>query len=111
MATERPEEGCMRCKYCMQVLIIGHSYGDLVVRKFLLWADKEQPGWVDRYVATLINLAGPTLGTPKAVASLLSGTAWNIALGPPRKSRGRLFSASGPDLLLCFLVMPAAQAT
>ena len=80
----------MRCKYCMQVLIVGHSYGDLVVRKFLLWADKQQPGWVDANVATLVNLAGPTLGTHKAVASLLSGTAWIIFVTPPRKGTGHL---------------------
>jgi phospholipid:diacylglycerol acyltransferase len=39
----------------------------------MAWADARQPGWSGRHVAGSVNLAGPTLGVPKALPALLSG--------------------------------------
>lgn len=59
--------------YQEKVLLAGHSWGDNVVRGFLHWADEQQPGWVEEHVAVVFNCAGPILGVPKAVTSVLSG--------------------------------------
>lgn len=40
---------------------------------FLHWAEGQQAGWVEAHIESWANLAGPTLGLPKAVSALLSG--------------------------------------
>lgn len=59
--------------YNERVLIAAHSWGDNVARGFLVWIEEVQPGWVDMHVAVHFNVAGPTLGVPKALTALLSG--------------------------------------
>jgi phospholipid:diacylglycerol acyltransferase len=40
---------------------------------FLHWVEQQEPGWVDKYLAGYVNLAGPLLGLPKAISPMLSG--------------------------------------
>jgi phospholipid:diacylglycerol acyltransferase len=45
---------------------------------FLKWVENEQGGkggskWVDEHIESFVNIAGPMMGVPKAVTSLLSG--------------------------------------
>ncbi len=42
-------------------------------RAFLTWADASSPGWVEGHVEAMVNIAGTSLGVPKAVSALLSG--------------------------------------
>ena len=55
--------------------MVSHSWGDNVFRSFLRWAAANDPDWVERHIAAYINIAGPTLGVPKAITALLSGAA------------------------------------
>ena len=38
------------------------------------WVSATEPHWVNQHIEAYANIAGPTLGVPKAVSSLLSGT-------------------------------------
>jgi phospholipid:diacylglycerol acyltransferase len=45
---------------------------------FLKWVESEQGGqggskWVDEHIESFVNIAGPMMGVPKALTSLLSG--------------------------------------
>ena len=70
------------------VAILAHSYGDQLVRYFLNWVEAtEAEGgggggkwWTDRHVAVYVDIAGPMLGIPKTVPSLLSGEMRDTAL-------------------------------
>jgi hypothetical protein len=53
--------------------LVSHSYGCQVTFTFLTWVEDKHPGWVDAHLAGYVNLAGPTLGLPKALSPLLSG--------------------------------------
>lgn len=64
---------CWLTKIAPQVLLVSHSWGDSVVRAFMRWAAAGDADWVERHVAAYVNIAGPTLGVPKAVTALLSG--------------------------------------
>lgn len=57
----------------LQVCVVSHSWGDSVFRAFMRWAAAGDADWVERHVAAYVNIAGPTLGVPKAITSLLSG--------------------------------------
>lgn len=46
---------------------------DNVFRNFMAWASSHDEDWVDKHVAHYANIAGPTLGVPKAISSFLSG--------------------------------------
>eukprot|EP00892_Ulva_mutabilis_P006675 jgi/Ulvmu1/437/UM001_0444.1 len=59
--------------YDQKVLIVAHSWGDNVARNFLYWMEEISPRWVEEHVAVHFNAAGPVLGVPKALTSLLSG--------------------------------------
>lgn len=59
--------------YGEKSIIAGHSWGDNVARAFLHWMENQEPGWVDKHVAVLVNIAGPTLGVPKSLTAILSG--------------------------------------
>ncbi len=54
-------------------VMVSHSYGQAVVMAFLHWIEEIHPGWVNKYMHGYVNLAGPTLGLPKALSPLLSG--------------------------------------
>jgi len=56
-----------------KVVMVSHSYGACVTFAFLTWVEKQQAGWVDKHLESWVNLAGPILGLPKALAPLLSG--------------------------------------
>lgn len=64
-----------------KVVLASHSMGGNVVHYFLAWVEQpEKKGgggggkkWVDKYIHTWTNIAGPLLGVPKAVPSILSG--------------------------------------
>lgn len=56
-----------------RVAMISHSMGGQVAFGFLQWAEQQEPGWTDKYVAQFINIAGTMLGVPKAVSAVLSG--------------------------------------
>lgn len=64
---------CWLTKSAPQVVLVSHSWGDSVVRAFMRWAAAGDSDWVERHVAAYVNIAGPTLGVPKAVTALLSG--------------------------------------
>jgi len=55
------------------VVVFAHSWGDTVFRLFMSWVEVQQPGWVEAHVAVFTNIAGPTLGAPKALSFMLSG--------------------------------------
>ena len=57
----------------LQVFVVSHSWGDTVFRCFLSWISVKDPDWVERNLAVYANIAGPTLGVPKALSSFLSG--------------------------------------
>lgn len=55
------------------MLVASHSWGDNVFRAFMQWADSVEAGWVERHIATYVNIAGPVLGVPKSIPAFLSG--------------------------------------
>eukprot|EP00300_Choanocystis_sp_HF-7_P042910 c956_g1_i1.p1 GENE.c956_g1_i1~~c956_g1_i1.p1 ORF type:complete len:631 (-),score=122.73 c956_g1_i1:33-1925(-) len=56
-----------------KVVVVTHSMGFNVWHYFTRWIEATVPGWVARHVHALVNIAGPTLGTPSAVTRLLTG--------------------------------------
>eukprot|EP01138_Halocafeteria_seosinensis_P013405 gb/GECG01013691.1/.p1 GENE.gb/GECG01013691.1/~~gb/GECG01013691.1/.p1 ORF type:complete len:1092 (+),score=116.12 gb/GECG01013691.1/:1-3276(+) len=105
-----------------KVVVIGHSLGTNYFLYFLQWVErqhmlelvrrgvpKEQLGrntWTDKYVGSLMNIAGPLLGVPKGIPSLYSGEMRDTAeLGPiaqavkeqilPRRHVKALFQSYG----------------
>jgi phospholipid:diacylglycerol acyltransferase len=72
----------------VKVALLAHSYGDQLVRYFLNWVEtsKDEGGggggsdWTSRNVAVYVDIAGPMLGIPKAIPSLLSGEMRDTAL-------------------------------
>lgn len=89
-----------------KVMIAAHSWGENVARNFLAWVDQQEEGWVERHVAVYMNIAGSTLGVPKAMTALLSGEMRDTAeLGflsrntanwyLPRASRAHMFRSWG----------------
>ena len=78
----------MTLHHNVPVALLAHSYGDQLVRYFLNWVEtpKEEGGggggkrWTDRHVATYVDIAGPMLGIPKTVPSLLSGEMRDTAM-------------------------------
>jgi hypothetical protein len=106
---------CLRCthlSFCLQiellysvhgegVLIAAHSWGDNVARTFLAWMEERESGWVDKYVAIYFNVAGPTLGAPKALTSLLSGV--------PHQLKIFFFGIGVSQMQCCLESMSATQ--
>jgi hypothetical protein len=45
----------------------------LPVQAFMHWSEAQHPGWVEQHVESWANIAGTTLGLPKAATALLSG--------------------------------------
>ena len=71
-----------------QVAVLAHSYGDTISRYFFDWVETpvSQGGggggrrWVDKYVHAYVDIAGPMLGIPKTIPSLLSGEMRDTAI-------------------------------
>lgn len=61
--------------------LVSHSMGSNVIFYFLQWVTQSASkgggdggkDWVAKYVAGHVNIAGPLLGTPKALTAILSG--------------------------------------
>ena len=70
------------------VALLAHSYGDQLVRYFLNWVetDKREGGggggadWTNKNVGVYVDIAGPMLGIPKTIPSLLSGEMRDTAI-------------------------------
>lgn len=88
-----------------KAVIMGHSMGGQTVFAFLVWADKQEEGWCEKFVHSYLDISGPLLGLPKAASALLSGEMKDTnALAPMsgmieslfgRKRRQELFSSWG----------------
>lgn len=92
----------------VKVVLISHSYGENVARALITWAGGP---WCEKHLEGIVNLAGPTLGIPKAISALLSGEMKDTAtLGPlsaylanafvPVEARTRLFRSWGSLLAM-----------
>ena len=70
------------------VALLAHSYGDQLVRYFLNWVEtpKAEGGggggsnWTNEHVGVYVDIAGPMLGIPKTIPSLLSGEMRDTAI-------------------------------
>uniref|UniRef100_A0A7S1U6V0 Phospholipid:diacylglycerol acyltransferase n=1 Tax=Phaeomonas parva TaxID=124430 RepID=A0A7S1U6V0_9STRA len=56
-----------------KVVFVCHSMGTNVYHYFSQWVTRDNPKWIDKHVAAMVNIAGPLLGLPKATASMYSG--------------------------------------
>lgn len=56
-----------------RVVVIGHSYANIVLREFLNWVEKEEEGFIGKYISDIINVGGPTLGVAKTLSAVLFG--------------------------------------
>ncbi|BFZ60874.1 phospholipid:diacylglycerol acyltransferase [Saitoella coloradoensis] len=61
-----------------KAVITGHSMGAQVIFWFMKWVESPLggnggPTWVNDHIDSFINISGSMLGTPKAIAALLSG--------------------------------------
>jgi phospholipid:diacylglycerol acyltransferase len=66
-------------------VLVSHSWGSNMVLYFLKWAEANAyEGWVNDHIHAVMNVAGPLLGVPKSLTSLLSGEMRDTAeLSPP----------------------------
>jgi len=86
----------------VQVFVVSHSWGDAVFRCFMAWVSVKHPQWVESHMAAFANIAGPTLGVPKSIASFLSGAPPPpLNLRPPQ-SHGSTFVV--PVLVLAIII-------
>ena len=53
--------------------VLAHSYGDTLFRYFMNWVEAADPGWTEKHVTSYVNIAGPQLGVPKALPTMLTG--------------------------------------
>ncbi|KAG2197988.1 hypothetical protein INT46_002394 [Mucor plumbeus] len=71
----------------LKSVIVTHSMGGSMFPYFLKWVESKQggdggPNWTNDHIESFVNIAGPLLGVPKAVTSLISGeTRDTMALG------------------------------
>jgi phospholipid:diacylglycerol acyltransferase len=71
-----------------RVAVLAHSYGDTISRYFFEWVElpvsKGGGGggrkWVHTHVDSYVDIAGPMLGIPKTIPSLLSGEMRDTAI-------------------------------
>lgn len=73
-----------------RVVVVSHSFGANVWTYFMQWARAPAPhgggkddAWFDEHIFSWINVAGPLLGVPKSLATLLSGEMKDTADLPP----------------------------
>ncbi|KAJ4816588.1 phospholipid:diacylglycerol acyltransferase [Rhynchospora pubera] len=70
-----------------KVVVIPHSMGVLYFLHFMKWVEAPAPmgggggpDWCAKHIKALINIGGPFLGVPKAVAGLFSAEAKDVAV-------------------------------
>lgn len=70
-----------------KAVIIPHSMGVLYFLHFLKWVEAPAPmgggggpDWCSKYIKAVVNIGGPFLGVPKAIAGLFSAEARDIAV-------------------------------
>ena len=88
-----------------KVIVVCHSMGANVYLYFMQWVSAQDPQWVDAHVHTFVNVAGPLLGVPKALSSVLSGEMRDTADIPPCVPRVHIvvrFTMSDSALRGCF---------
>ncbi|CCW64584.1 unnamed protein product [Phytomonas sp. EM1] len=73
-------------KFQQRLVVISHSYGALVALDFFKWAEMQEKGFMNKYVAYYINVGGTVLGLPKAASALLQGDVKDT-LTMPRSAR------------------------
>lgn len=56
-----------------KVVVAAHSMGGVVWQWMQAWAERAEPGWVDKHVHAVLHIGTPHLGVPKAVSASLSG--------------------------------------
>lgn len=56
-----------------KIVVIGHSYANVVLVEFIRWAEEQEAGFVNTYVSNIINIGGPSLGTFKTLSATLFG--------------------------------------
>lgn len=61
-----------------KTVLVGHSMGSQVIFYFMKWVEAEGFGnggssWVNDHIASMVDISGSILGTPKAIVALLSG--------------------------------------
>lgn len=61
-----------------KTVLISHSMGSQVVFYFMKWVEAKGygnagKGWVNKHIASFVDISGSMLGTPKAIVALLSG--------------------------------------
>lgn len=70
-----------------KVVVIPHSMGVLYFLHFMKWVEAPTPmgggggsDWCSKHIKAVMNIGGPFLGVPKAVAGLFSIEAKDIAV-------------------------------
>ncbi|XP_027335379.1 phospholipid:diacylglycerol acyltransferase 1-like isoform X2 [Abrus precatorius] len=70
-----------------KAVIIPHSMGVLYFLHFMKWVEAPAPmgggggpDWCSKYIKAVVNIGGPFLGVPKAIAGLFSAEARDIAV-------------------------------
>lgn len=69
------------------VVVIPHSMGVLYFLHFMKWVEAPPPmgggggpNWCENHIKDVMNIGGPFLGVPKAVAGLFSSEAKDVAV-------------------------------
>lgn len=70
-----------------KAVVIPHSMGVLYFLHFMKWVEAPAPmgggggpDWCSKHIKAIMNIGGPFLGVPKAVAGLFSAEAKDIAV-------------------------------
>jgi len=70
-----------------RVVVIPHSMGVLYFLHFMKWVEAPPPmgggggpNWCEKHIKAVLNIGGPFLGVPKAVAGLFSSEAKDVAV-------------------------------
>jgi hypothetical protein len=94
-----------------KAVIIPHSMGVLYFLHFMKWVEAPAPmgggggpDWCSKYIKAIVNIGGPFLGVPKAIAGLFSAEARDIAVARYIFFMAMLVTRLHDDLYGCSLV-------
>lgn len=62
-----------------KVLVFAHSFGSVVFHYFLQWVSEKDKNWVNKHIHAIAYIGSPLLGAPKAISSLITGNALDVA--------------------------------